>query len=121
MSRLPRQARIALGLAAAVVLAIVLVAPVAIRSSGGKPCAKRIEYAGRTYTARTASSFVQSIAVGVGIAFGCGDAPANVNVRSVSGVPPARAIALATETSTLYVRKNLCRSVSDLLACLQTP
>src|SRR5439155_23411425 len=102
--------------AAAVVLAIVLVAPVAIRSSGGKPCAKRIEYRGRTYTARAASSFVQSIAVGVGIAFGCGDTPSNVNVRSVSGVPAARAIALATETSTLYVRRDLCLNASDLRA-----
>ncbi|HLY94309.1 MAG TPA: hypothetical protein VKP14_05650 [Gaiellaceae bacterium] len=96
-----------LGLAAAVLLAIVLVAPVAIRSSGGKPCAKTIAYRGRIYTARAASSFVQSIAIGVGVASGCGSPPANVNIRSVSGIPPARAIALATDANTLYVRKDL--------------
>lgn len=88
-------------------LAIVLVAPVAFRGSGGKPCAKTITYKGRVYTARAASSFVESIAIGVGVALGCGSAPANVNIRSVSGIAPSRAIALATDSTTLYVRKDL--------------
>ena len=121
LSRLPRRARIGLGLAAAVLLAIVLVAPVAIRSSGGKPCAKTIEFRGAAYTARAASSFVQSIAIGVGIASGCGAAPANVSVRSVTGIAPARAIALATDDTSIYVRRGTCTGVAKdtLAACLR--
>ena len=119
MSRLPRAARIAIGLAGALALLIVLVAPVAFRSSGGKPCAKTIAYKDRAYTARAASSFVQSIAIGVGIATGCGAAPANVNVRSVTGIAPARAIALATDDTSIYVRRGLCASASDVIACLR--
>ena len=121
MSRLPRPARIALGLAAALALLIVLAAPVAFRSSGGKPCAKTIAFRGRPYTARAASSFVQSIAIGVGIATGCGAPPANVSVRSVTGVAPARAIALATDDTSIYVRRGLCVRVTGiaLVACLR--
>lgn len=119
MSRLPRPARIALGLAGAFALLIVLVAPVAFRSSGGKPCAKTIAYKGHAYTARAASSFVQSIAIGVGIATGCAAAPANVSVRSVSGIASARAIALATDDTSIYARRGLCASATDVLACLR--
>jgi hypothetical protein len=121
LPRLPRRARIALGLVAALLLAIVLIAPVAFRGSGGKPCAKTIAFQGSAYTARAASSFVQSIAIGVGIASGCGVAPANVSVRSVTGIAPARAIALATDTSTIYVKRGICSGVSRtaLLACLR--
>lgn len=121
MSRLPPRARIALGLAAALVIAVVLVAPVVIRGPGGKPCAKTITFLGGSYTARTASDFVQSVAIGVGIASGCGAAPANVNVRSVAGVAPARAIALATDDSSIYVRRGLCAGAAGaaLIACLR--
>src|SRR5438045_2911956 len=121
MGDMSRRVRVVLGLGAAIMLAIVLAAPVAFRSSGGKPCARTIAYGGRIYTARAESSVVQSIAIGVGVASGCGAAPANVNVRSVSGVAPSRAIALPTETSTVYVRRTLCRTAADLLACLQSP
>jgi hypothetical protein len=119
LSGLPRRARILLGLTAAFVLAVVLVAPVVLRNSGGKQCAKTLEYGGRAYTARAASSFVQSIAIGVGVASGCGTTPANVNVRSLAGIRPARAIAVATDQSSIYVRKGLCRSASSLLGCLR--
>jgi hypothetical protein len=120
-SRLPRQAKIALGLVAALVIAIALTAPVAFRGSGGKPCAKTLAYKGGDYTARAASSFVQSVAIGVGVASGCGTQPANVNVRSVAGIEVPRAIAVATDQSTLYVRKGLCVRASGraLLACLR--
>ena len=121
MSRVPRRVRILLWLVAAFVLAVVLVAPVALRGPGGKPCAKTLAYKGGDYTARAASSFVQSVAIGVGVASGCGTQPANVNVRSVAGIEVPRAIAVATDQSTLYVRKGLCVRASGraLLACLR--
>ena len=119
MSRVPRRARILLWLVAAFVLAVVLVAPVALRGPGGKPCAKTLEYKGRSYTARAASSFVQSIAIGVGVASGCGSTPANVDIRSLAGIRPSRAIAVPTDESSIYVRKGLCRSASSLLRCLR--
>ena len=119
MSRVPRRARILLGLVAAFVLFVVLVAPVALRGPGGKPCAKTLEYQGRAYTARAASSFVQSIAIGVGIASGCGTTPANVDVRSLAGIAPARAVAVPTDQSSVYVRKGVCGKAPSLLRCLR--
>ncbi|HXH96680.1 MAG TPA: hypothetical protein VNH40_05655, partial [Gaiellaceae bacterium] len=94
--RLPRSRglRIALGSAGALVLLVVLVAPVVLRGGSGSSCARTLRYAGRTYTARDAgaASVVQSIAIGVGVVSGCGASPANVDIRSITRVRPARAI-----------------------------
>jgi hypothetical protein len=109
-----------LGLGAAVVIAVVLVAPVALRG-GGSTCAQRLAYAGGTYTARPvpADAFVQAEAIGTGVVSGCGAATANVDIRTVEGVSPAVAVALPTETATLYVREGRCTKKATLVACLR--
>ncbi len=118
-----RRVRIVLGSLAALVLLVVLVTPVAFRGGGGGSCARSLLYAGRTYTARDAgdAAVVQSIAIGVGVVSGCGAAPANVDVRSIAGVRPAYAVALPTETTTLYVSRGRCpdRTAAALLGCLR--
>ena len=121
---LPRRARLLLGLLAALVIGAALVAPVVFRNgSGGSTCAKTLAYKGVEYTARTvpATAFVQSIAIGVGIASGCGSTPANVNVRSVTGIRSTVAIAVPTDQTSIYVRKETCAGVAGarLLPCLR--
>ena len=118
MSR--RGVKVVLGLAAALVLGAVLVAPVALRDQGGNGCSKTLAFQGRTYKARRLDGFVQSIAIGVGVASGCGTRPANVDIRSVVGIPPPRAIALPADNSSVYVRKGLCPTApaSGLARCL---
>jgi hypothetical protein len=117
-----RRIRLVLGLAAAVVIAVVLVAPVVLSGgSGGKPCAASLLFRGRTYEARDASGFVQAIAIGVGVTRGCGAAPANVNVRSLAGVAPSRAIGISGDQSSVYVGRGVCARASTdlLLRCLK--
>jgi hypothetical protein len=118
-----RRVRILLGAVAALVLLVVLVTPVAFRDGGGGSCARTLVYAGRTYTARSVGNapVVQSIAVGVGVVSGCSATPANVDVRSLSGVPQSFAVALPTETTTLYVSRGRCPDLSgaSLLRCLR--
>jgi len=118
-----RRVRILLGSAAAVVLLLVLVTPVAFRGGAGSSCGRTLLYAGRVYTARSAGGthVVQSIAVGVGVVSGCGAAPATVDIRSIAGVRPAFAVALPTETSTLYVARGRCTEPAGarLLRCLR--
>jgi hypothetical protein len=121
---LPRRARLLLGLLAAILIGAALVAPVVFRNgSGGSTCAKTLAYKGVEYTARTvpATGFVQSIAIGVGIASGCGSTPANVNVRSVTGIRSTVAIAVPTDETSVYVRKGTCAGVAGarLLPCLR--
>ncbi|MBX5475034.1 MAG: hypothetical protein IRZ20_08480 [Thermoleophilia bacterium] len=124
LARIPRRARVLLGLAGALVLLVVLVAPVALRGGAeGGSCARALRYAGRSYTARPlgGAGVVQSIAIGTGVVSGCGEAPANVDVRSVAGIRPAFAVALPTETETLYVAHSRCpgREGTALLRCLR--
>ncbi|MHB8651339.1 MAG: hypothetical protein ACYDBR_14380 [Gaiellaceae bacterium] len=115
-----RRIRVALGLVAAFVVFIVLIGPVALSGGSGKPCAKTLRYAGATFSARpvAASEYVQSEAIGIGVASGCGTTPANVDIRSLLGISPALAVALPTESSTLYVRKGRCTNNATLLTCL---
>lgn len=123
MSPRSRRLRIAIGLAGALALGLVLVAPVALRGGGGAPCAATLRYAGREYSARQleGAAVVQSLAIGVGVVSGCGAAPANVDVRSVAGLSPALALALPTETDTLYVARGRCEGTrgAALLGCLR--
>ncbi len=117
-----RRIRVIIGLATAVVIGAALVAPVVLSGgSSGKPCAASLLFRSRTYVARDASGFVQAIAIGVGVAHGCGVAATNVNVRSLAGVPSSRAIGVSTDQSSVYVRAGVCvrRPADALLDCLQ--
>ena len=117
-----RRIRVIVGLGVAVVIGAALVAPVVLSGgSSGKPCAASLLYEGRTYVARDASGFVQAIAVGVGVVHGCGVAAANVDVRSLTGVAPSRAIGVSTDQSSVYVRSGLCaaKAAGALLRCLR--
>ena len=121
---LPRRARLLLGLLAALVIGAALVAPVAFRNgSGGGTCAKTLTYKGVDYTARAvpASAFVQATAIGVGTASGCGATLANVDVRSVTGIRPAIAVAVPTDQTSIYVRTGACAGVAGarLVPCLR--
>jgi hypothetical protein len=118
-----RRARLAVGLATAGVIAAVLVAPVVLLGTGPKqpPCSTTIHYLGQPYLARPSGTVVEAIAVGVGVASGCGQKPANVDLRSVQGVSPARAVAIASNPRTIYVRRGVCSGEQDggLLSCLK--
>jgi len=121
---LPRRARLLLGLLAALLIGAALVAPVVFRKApGSSTCAKTLAYKGVEYTARAvpATAFVQSIAIGVGIASGCGSTAANVDVRSVAGIDPAVAIAVPTDQTSIYVREGTCAGLAGarLLPCLR--
>jgi hypothetical protein len=109
---------------AALVIGAVLVAPVVLLGSGpsGKPsCRTTIRYNGHRYLPRSTGQVVQAIAVGVGVASGCGTRPSNVGLRSVAGIGPALAVALASEASTVYVRAGICRGAvgAGVLRCLR--
>ncbi|MBV8563337.1 MAG: hypothetical protein JOZ56_09630 [Actinobacteria bacterium] len=119
MSRLPRGVRVALGLTGAIVLLIVLVAPIVLRG-GGTACQRTLLWKGRVFTARKAT-VVQSTAIGTGVVRGCGVQPENVNIRSVEGISPAIAVALSTESGSVYAARGRCPRLADiaLLACLR--
>ena len=118
-----RRARLALGAATAVVIAAVLVAPVVLLGTGPKhaACSTTVRYQGQRYVARTSGRVVEAIAVGVGVASGCGTKPSNVDLRTVQGVSAARAVALASDSSTVYVRRGVCpgKERDALLRCLK--
>gem|GEM_PF-1979345 len=123
--RLPgsRRVRLAIGVATALVLAAVLVAPVVLLGTGPTKtgsCSPTILYQGRRYGARSTGRVVEAIAVGVGVASGCGK-PTNVDLRSVAGVEVAAAVALASDPSTAYVRRGLCPRLvrAALVRCLE--
>ena len=118
----PRRLRILGGLVAAVVLLGVLVAPVVLRGHGSS-CSLTLSYQGRTYTARDVGDahIVQSIAIGVGVLSGCGTSPQNGNLRSIAGIPPAFAVGLPTEASTVFVERGRCPDLTGtrLVRCLR--
>lgn len=128
MLRLPasRRTRVSLGVLAAAILATVLVAPVVLNggSGAGASCAETLSFRNRDYTARRVGdvAFVQSVAIGVGVASGCGTQPSNVDVRSVQGLKPTVAVAVPTDQSSIYVRRGTCSGLagSALAACLRT-
>jgi hypothetical protein len=106
------------------VIGTVLVAPVVFRNApGSSACAKTLAYQGVEYTARTvpATAFVQSTAIGVAVASGCGSTPANVDVRSVTGLRSTLAIAVPTDQTSIYVRRGTCAGApgARLLPCLR--
>ena len=123
--RLPgsRRTRLAVGAATAIVIAAVLVAPVVLLGTGPKhgACSTTILYRGWRYVSRPSGRVVEAIALGVGVASGCGTKPANVDLRTVQGVSAARAVALASDSSTVYVRRGVCpgQEREALLACLR--
>jgi hypothetical protein len=124
--RLPgsRRVRLLVGGATAVVLAAVLIAPVVLLGSGARKstaCRTTIRYQGRLYDARDSGRVVEAIAVGIGVASGCGTKPENVDLRTVAGVQAGRAVALASDPSTVYVRRGVCGSLrrAALLRCLR--
>jgi len=124
--RLPgsRRVRLLIGAVTALVLGGVLVAPVVLIGSGpskGGSCRTTIRYQGRAYVARDTGRVVEAIAVGVGVASGCGAKPANVDLRTVAGVKAAQAVALASDPSTVYVRRGVCPRLARaaLLRCLR--
>ena len=117
-----RRIRVVIGLATAVVIGAALVAPVVLSGgSSGTPCAASLLFEGQTYVAREASGFVQAIAIGIGVAHGCGVPATNVDVRSLAGVPSSRAIGVSTDQSSVYVRAGLCArtTAAALLRCLR--
>jgi hypothetical protein len=120
-----RRTRLAVGAATAIVIAAVLVAPIVLLGTGPKQaaCSTTILYRGQRYLARPSGRIVEAIAVGVGVASGCGTKPANVDLRSVQGVSAARAVALASQPSTVYVLRGVCpgKQRDALLACLLAP
>lgn len=116
--------RLLVGAATGLVLAGVLIAPVVLLGSGQQKrtnCRTTIRYERRLYDARDTGRVVEAIAVGVGVASGCGNAPTNVDLRSVAGVSTERAVALASDPSTVYVRRGICphRGRTALLRCLR--
>jgi hypothetical protein len=123
--RVSRRLRLLIGAIVALGIVTVLVAPVVLVGDGasnGKHCLFTLRFDGRTYTARTVSSgrVVERVAIGVGLARGCGAAPANVNVRSIAHLPPAVAVGVGADASSIYVRSGLCSqsSASTLMTCL---
>jgi hypothetical protein len=124
--RLPGSRRVHLvaGVATALVLAGVLVAPVVLLSGGSpktRSCRGSILYNGRHYVARPTGRVVEAIAVGVGLVTGCGNEPANVDLRSVARVKPSLAVALASDPSVVYVQRGVCPRLARaaLLRCLR--
>jgi hypothetical protein len=118
-----RRTRLAVGSATAIVIGAVLVAPIVLLGTGPKhkSCTTTILYRGHRYDARPTGRVVEAIAVGVGVASGCGTKPANVDLRTVQGVSAGRAVALASDSSTVYVRRGVCpgKEHAELLACLR--
>jgi hypothetical protein len=120
--RVKKPLRLALGGVAALVLAGGLVAPVVIgRGGSSRSCATTLFYSGHPYAVRPAGGapMVQDLAIGVGITRGCGAKPENVDVRSLAGVRPARAVGLSGDPA-VWVRRGVCARSrpAALLTCL---
>jgi hypothetical protein len=120
---MPRSLRLLIGAVATLIIALALVVPVVLheRGTGGRTCARTLLYEGHHYVARQVGEVVQATAIGVGVARGCGASPSNVNIRSVAGVKPTYAVALAGEQSSIYVRRGMCSASAsrELLECLR--
>jgi hypothetical protein len=119
-----RRLRLGLGAAAALVLGGALAAPVVLRDGGSsRNCSMTLTYAGRQYAVRPIrdNSLVQAVAIGVGVTHGCGYRPQNVDLRSLLGVRPAKAVALAGDATSVYVRQGVCvhTVTAALRACLR--
>jgi hypothetical protein len=121
--RVNRRLRLAIGGVASLVIAGVLVAPVVLSGGSAGPCSATLYYLGHAYTVRSSGTedAVQALAIGVGITRGCGSKPENQGVRSLDGVSPAAAVAVAGDASEIYVRRGVCvhAPARSLLACLK--
>lgn len=110
------------GVLAAGAIAGALVAPVIISGGSSGGCSTSLYYRGHPYVARETAGAppVQAIAIGVGVTRGCGTKPENVDVRSLAGVKPSRAIAASGASTAIYVRRGICprASARALLACV---
>jgi hypothetical protein len=119
---LPRSLRLLIGAIATLVIAAALVVPVVLNEggSGGKTCVRTLLYQEHRYAARQVGQVVQALAIGVGVTRGCGASPSNVDIRSVAGVKPTDAVALAGDQSYIYVRRGVCAasSLQGLMDCL---
>ena len=117
-----KRLRIALGGLVALLIAGALVAPVVDRGGSSKACSMTLSYRGEPYAVRPVrdNRLVQAIAVGVGVTHGCGLAPQNVNIRSLVGIRPSRAVGLAGDETSIYVRRGVCTAVDAgaLVPCL---
>jgi len=120
-ARIPRRARVLFGLGAALVIGVVLVAPVVFKNNPNGTCTRTLQYSGLRYTARPLPTFVQSVAIGTAVATGCGTTLENIDVRSVAGVDPAVALAVPTDDTSVYVHAGTCATVAAarLLTCLK--
>jgi hypothetical protein len=117
-------------LAGGAVVALMLIVGVAtpIVLGGGTPaprnCAKTLRYDTHLYVARPmpAPRLVQSLAIGVGVLAGCGTPASNINVRSLAGVAPSVAIGIPSDADSVYIRQNMCPSISGraLWTCLRS-
>lgn len=111
-----------LGGLVALLIAGALVAPVVDRGGSSKACSMTLSYRGEPYAVRPVrdNRLVQAVAVGIGVTSGCGSAPQNVNIRSLVGIRPSRAVALAGDQTSIYVRRGVCRHAESgaLVSCL---
>lgn len=114
-----------LGFAAALLIIGALVTPVVLTGPSGSPtahCEPSLLYEQHVYDRRTAANAAtrQGIATGIGVLRGCGRAPSNVNVRSVVGIDPGRAVAIEGDPD-LYARAGLCAHTANarLVRCLR--
>jgi len=100
------------------------VAPVVLSFGGSKgSCSTTLIYSGEPYAVRSVGGapVVQAVSIGVGITRGCQAKPENVNVRSLAGVSPARAVGLEGNETIVYVRRGICGAAQApaLMACLK--
>ncbi len=120
---MPRRVALAAGAVVALVIAGVLVAPIVILGDGptASSCAQTLVFRGAGYDARPLTSVVQRLAIGVGVVSGCGVPSSNVDVRSLTGIPPTRAVGVSGDATSVYVRGDVCVKTPDrdLNACLR--
>lgn len=121
----PNRIRRLLVVVAALVVAAALVSPIVLTNHGGpstSACHPTLRFRGRDYERRAVSgaSLTQGIATGAGVLRGCGQSPSNANVRSLIGIPSARAIAIDGDTH-VYVRRGICAGLGGdrLAGCLR--
>ncbi|MGH2999815.1 MAG: hypothetical protein ACRDNM_10990, partial [Gaiellaceae bacterium] len=118
-----RRLRIGLGGIAALLIAGALVAPVVDRGGSTKACSMALSYRGGAYAVRPTrdNALVQAVAIGAGVVHGCGLKPQNVNLRSLLGIPPAAAVALEGDQTSIYIRRGVCphAAARALVSCLK--
>jgi hypothetical protein len=118
--------RLAGGAVVAFILIVAVATPIILGGGAPSPrnCAKTLRYERHVYVARPmpAPPLVQSLAIGIGVLAGCGSPAANINVRSLTGVAPSVAIGIPSDAESVYVRQNVCPSITGraLGTCLRS-